>query len=173
MGLEYYFKIEDATLSYLLRQASNNTEKQLMVLSGFSWQDCPDNGRSTRSYIVFYQCGPINHCTYVPVIVDQSSAESYYNAECTSGMALAHLTMLNNDFLNKDTYVVPEKGPLIILYSKSYMCMAKNYKDTKHTRHISIRMHFLINGEECNLHKTVWYEGGLQLVEKPWRYWWY
>ena len=42
--------------------------------------------------------------------------------------------------------------------------MAKNYKDTKHTRHISRRMHFVRNGEECNLHKTAWCEVGLQLA---------
>ena len=42
--------------------------------------------------------------------------------------------------------------------------MAKNGKDTKHTRNISIIIHFVINVEECNLHKTVWCEGGLQLA---------
>ena len=43
--------------------------------------------------------------------------------------------------------------------------MAKNGKDTKHTRYINRRMHFVRNGEECNMHKTVWYEGGLQLSD--------
>ena len=43
--------------------------------------------------------------------------------------------------------------------------MASNGKDTKHTRHIYRRMHLLINGEEYNLNKTVWYEGGLQLAD--------
>ena len=42
--------------------------------------------------------------------------------------------------------------------------MANNYKDTKHTRHISRRMHFVRNGEECNLHNTAWCEVGLQLA---------
>ena len=41
--------------------------------------------------------------------------------------------------------------------------MADDGKDTKHTRNISIRMHFVINGEKCNMHETVWCEGGLQL----------
>ena len=43
--------------------------------------------------------------------------------------------------------------------------MAKNSKETKHTRHIYIRMYFVRNGEELNLHKTVWYEGGLKLSD--------
>ena len=41
--------------------------------------------------------------------------------------------------------------------------MDNNVKDTKHTRYISKRMHFVINGEECNLHNTVGCEVGLQL----------
>ena len=44
--------------------------------------------------------------------------------------------MLINEFLNKDPEIVPEEAPLIILDSKSAMCMAKNGNYTKHTRHI-------------------------------------
>ena len=49
-------------------------------------------------------------------------------------MALAHFSMLINEFLNKDPDIVPEEAPLIILDSKYSMCMDKNGKDTKHTR---------------------------------------
>ena len=45
------------------------------------------------------------------------------------------------------------------------MCMAKNGKDTKHTRHIAKRSHFVRNGENCNMHKNDWCEGGLQLAD--------
>ena len=63
-------------MSDLLRQADINIEKQLMLLSDSSWQDCPDTGRSTGAYIVFYQNGKIDHCTHVPGPVAQSSADS-------------------------------------------------------------------------------------------------
>ena len=53
---------------------------------------------------------------------------------------------------------------MIVLDSKSDMCMAKNVKDTKHTRHIARRMYFLRNGEKFKMHKIVWCEGGLQLA---------
>ena len=43
--------------------------------------------------------------------------------------------------------------------------MAKNGKDTKHTRQITRRMHFIRNGEKCKMHKIDWCEGGLQLSE--------
>ena len=44
------------------------------------------------------------------------------------------------------------------------MCMAKNSKDTKHTRHIARRMHFVSNGEKLKMQKIDWCEGGLQLA---------
>ena len=54
---------------------------------------------------------------------------------------------------------------MIVLDSKLAMCMAKNYKDTKHTRHIARRMHFVRNGEKCKMHKIDWCEGGLKLAD--------
>ena len=41
------------------------------------------------------------------------------------------------------------------------MCMAKNGKDTKNTRHIERRMNFVRNGEKCKMQKMDWCEGGL------------
>ena len=106
----------------------------------------PDTGRITEACIIFYLGGLIDHGTHVPGPVAQSIAESEYNAACTAGMALAHFRMLIHELLNKDPDMVPEEGPVIVLDSKSTMCMAKNGKDTKHTRHISRRMHYVRNG---------------------------
>ena len=77
---------------------------------------------------------------------DQLGAESEYNSACTTGMALANSRMLIHEFLNKDTDIVPEETPLIVLDSKSAMCMAKNGNYTKHTRHIAGRIHLVRNG---------------------------
>ena len=46
-------------------------------------------------------------------------------------MALAHFRMLINEYSKKDSYVVTEEAPLIILDSKSAVCMDKNGKDSK------------------------------------------
>ena len=61
--------------------------------------------------------------------------------------------------------MVPEEAPLIILDSKSSMCMANNGKYNKHTRHIARIMHCVMNREKCKMQKIDWYEGGLQLEE--------
>ena len=80
-------------------------------------------------------------------------------------MALAYFRMLIHELLNKDPDIVPEEAPLIVLDSKYSMCMAKNVRDTKHTRHIARIMHFIRNGEKCEMHKIHWCEGGLQLED--------
>ena len=67
--------------------------------------------------------------------------------------------------MNKDTEIVPEEAPLIVLDSESDMCMSKNVKYTKHTRHIARRMNLIRNGEKCKMHKIDWCEGGLKLAE--------
>ena len=135
LGLKYYANITDVSVSDLLIQASIKTENHLMGFSYYSWQDCPDTGRSTGSYSIFYQGGPFDHVTHVPVSVAQSSTESEYNAACTAGMALAHFRMLIHELLNKDTYIVTEEAYLIVFDIKSSICVANIGKDTKHKAH--------------------------------------
>ena len=73
--------------------------------------------------------------------------------------------MFIHELLNKDPYIVLEEVPLIVLDNKSAMCMAKNVKDTKHTRHIARRINLLRNGEKCKIQKIDWCEGGLQFTQ--------
>ena len=80
-------------------------------------------------------------------------------------MYLAHFRMLIHELLNNYPYIVPEEVSLIILDIKSDVCMANNGKDTKHTRHIYRRVHFVRNCEKWKLHKIDWCEGGLKLSD--------
>ena len=157
--------MNDTPVSDLLRQDSIKTENHLMVFSDSSWQDFPDTDRSTGSYTIFYQGGPIYHGTHVPGPVSQPSAEIEYNSSCTAGMALVNFRVLINEFLNKDPDIVPEEVPLIVLESKSSVCMSNNGKDTKHTIHNARRMHFVTNGRHFKMHKIDWCEGVLQLED--------
>ena len=50
-------------------------------------------------------------------------------------MALAYFRMLVHELLNEDPDMVPKETPFIVLDRKYAMCMAKNGKDPKHTRH--------------------------------------
>ena len=73
--------------------------------------------------------------------------------------------MLIHELLNKDPDIVPEEAPLIVLDSKSAMCMAKNGTYTKHTRNIAKIIHLVRNGEKCKMHNIDWCEGDLQLAD--------
>ena len=78
---------------------------------------------------------------------------------------LAHFRILIHEFLNKDPDIVPEESPLIILDSKSSMCMDNNGKDTTQTIHISRILNFVRNGEKYKMHNIDWCEGGLQFSD--------
>ena len=80
-------------------------------------------------------------------------------------MDLSHFRMLIHELLNTDLDIVSEEALLIVLDSKSAMCMAQNRKDTKHTRHIARRMHLVRNGDKCKMQKIDWCEGGVQLAD--------
>ena len=80
-------------------------------------------------------------------------------------MALEYFRMLIHELLNKDPDIVQEEAPLIVLDSKSAMCMDNNGKDTKHTRRIASIIQLVRNGEKCKMHKIDWFEGGLQFAD--------
>ena len=63
--------MNDELVSDLLRRASIKNDNKLMDLYDSIWQDFPDTGRSTDAYIIFYQGGPIDHGTHVPVPIAQ------------------------------------------------------------------------------------------------------
>ena len=63
-------------------------------------------------------------------------------------MDLAHFRRIDNEIMKKDTYVVIEQAPFIILDIKSAVCMTKSGKNTKHTIHIARIMHDVRNGKE-------------------------
>ena len=98
-GLIYYDKKEDAPLYDLLIQASIQSKNQVVVFSDLIWQDWSDTGRSTVLYIVFFQGGPIDHCTHASGLVANSSSESEYNSACTAGMTLSNFIILNNELI--------------------------------------------------------------------------
>ena len=80
-------------------------------------------------------------------------------------MALAHFRMLIHELFNKDPYIVPEEAPPIIVDSKSAVCMDKNGKDSKHTRHIARRVNCVRIGENFKMHNIEWCEGDLRLAD--------
>ena len=113
LALNNYDDMNDTPVSDLLRQASINTENQLMAFYESSRKDCPGTIRSTGTNIILYQGVPIDHSTNIPRPVDQSSAESDYNATCTTGITLAYFRMLIHELLDKYPDIVTEESLLM------------------------------------------------------------
>ena len=106
-----------APLSDMFRNASIQTENQLMAFSGSSWKYFPDTGRSTGAYIIFYQGGQL-------IMTHICQEQSEYNPSHTAVMALSHFRMLIRELLNKDLDIGPEEDNLTILNSKStFLCL--------------------------------------------------
>ena len=69
LGLKYYADLNDAPVTDILRQANINTKNHLMDFYDYIWKDFPDTVISAGAYIIFYQGGPIDYGTHVPVPV--------------------------------------------------------------------------------------------------------
>ena len=80
-------------------------------------------------------------------------------------MHLVHFRMLIHEFLNKDPDIVPEEAPQLALYSIFAMFIPNNGNDTKHTRDMARRIHFVRNGKKCKMHNIDCCEGGLKLAD--------
>ena len=108
--------------------------------------------------------GIIDHSTHVPGIVALSSAEAEYNAACTACMSTDHHRML----LNELDRVNPDDNPspiAILLDSKSAIAIGKSFKDTKHTRHIARRFHYVREGEQQGRFKIQYIDNSLQFSD--------
>ena len=64
--------------------------------------------------------------------------------------------MLLHELWNKYPGIVPAEAHLVILDSKSSVCMYNNGNDTKQTRHIAIRINLVSSGEKFKIHNSDW-----------------
>ena len=106
-----------------------------------SWQDCPDTGKSTGSYLVFSNGSLVDTGSFVPTPISMSSAEAEYNA-CAFGItASTHQVQVYNCLHDKD----PDKLLTVPLFtdSESAIAMMANEKLNKRNRHIARRVHYV------------------------------
>ena len=118
------------------------TDQLIVVMSDSSWNDDVDTGRSTGCFLIFYCGGVVDHSSNIPGPVALSSAEAEFNQACIATMALMHISMaVNNlELVDEDTQ---RKGIPLILDSSSAIAIGSSFCDTKHTRHIMRRYHFV------------------------------
>jgi hypothetical protein len=163
-GLTYYHDVTDAPLSKLLYEHNfDPLESPLFVFADSSWQDCPDTGRSTGGYHIFMQGNIIDSAMTFPIPVALSSAEAEYNNTCCACVAANAVAMLYND-LHGNHPDMPLNIP-ILLDNKAAISMGESFRDTKHTRHILRRYHYvrwMLQEGRCRLD---WVPSHIQLAD--------
>jgi hypothetical protein len=153
-GVRFYSEIGESPI-YQMLLGQNIQEKHLFFgFTDSSWNDDVDTGRSTGCFIITYMGGIVDHSSNMPDPVALSSAEAEYNEGCVAFMAASHLRMLLCEMEN-----ISEENmaaTTINFDSKSAIAMGANYKDTKHTRHIMRRYHYVRENIAAKRFTTQW-----------------
>ena len=162
-GIKYYHRIEDAPIYRTLQATGYNKYLELFTFIDSSWQDCPDTSKSTGAYIVYYRGGVIDCASVVPEPVAMSSAKAEYNTAAIGTMATTPCRQMVLEMRNQDPDL-PFTTP-VFCDSTSAMAMGVSYRDTRRTRHILRRYHYVryqIDGGWCEL---FWVPTDLQLAD--------
>jgi len=155
LGVRYYSDISFAPVTKLLKEHSHELTDLFYAFSDSSWNDDVDNGRSTGCFLIYYMGGIVDHSSNLPDPVALSSAEAEYNQCCLACMATSHLRMFLDE-LESLPSESPSPATAIFLDSSSAIAMGNSFRDTKHTRHILRRYHFVRVGVEANRYKLLW-----------------
>jgi hypothetical protein len=163
LGLRYYSSVQDAPITQMLIGQNINDNHLLYGFSDSSWNDDQDSGRSTGCFIITYMGGIVDHSSNLPDPVALSSAEAEYNEGCIAMMAASHLRML----LCEMEGIEENNKPATPIYfdSKSAMAMGNSYKDTKHTRHIMRRYHYVRENIAANRFSMQWISTEFQIAD--------
>jgi hypothetical protein len=163
-GVRFFSDYSSSPLYQHLNAHGLPTDQLLVSMSDSSWNDDVDTGRSTGCFLIFYMGGVVDHSSNMPDPVALSSAEAEYNQACIATMALMHISMaINNlELLEEDTQ---RTGIPLILDSSSAIAIGSSFKDTKHTRHIMRRYHFVRSMLEKSFIILLWINTKGQLAD--------
>ena len=144
MGIRFYSPDEQPAIHRLVHSVEPTfdfTMNPVIVFTDSSWQDCPDTSRSTGCYLIYLFGSLVDAASFVPNPIALSSAEAEYNACAFALTAALHVKQVYNK-MNKLHPDAPLTIPMFV-DSSSAIAMMNNDKDTKRTRHIQRRIHFV------------------------------
>jgi hypothetical protein len=143
LGIRFYSDLFRAPLIKMLENQKIQQHHAFFGFSDSSWNDDADTGRSKGCFILTYMGGIVDHSSKMPDPIALSSAEAEYNEGCVAFMAASHLRMLLCELEGIEEM---DMAPTTMLFdSKSAIAMGGSYRDTKHTRHIRCRYHYVRN----------------------------
>ena len=162
-GLKFYSDYSTSPLFNILTNNNLPTTSFFITLCDSSWNDDVDHGRSTGCFLIFYMGGIIDHSSNLPDPIALSSAEAEYNQACLAIMATTHVHMILQDLeqqLDKTSLPLP-----ILLDSKSAIAIGTSFRDTKHTRHILRRYHYVRDAFTTQRFTPHWISQKFQLAD--------
>jgi hypothetical protein len=162
-GITYYSNLSKAPVTMLLASIGAPTNFPIVMFTDSSWQDCPDTSRSTGCYLVFSQGGLVDGASFVPDPVALSSAEAEYQIAAFGVSGCEHTRQLFQELhgLDPDT---PLTIP-ILTDSQSAMAIASSERDTRRTRHIRRRYHYVRFQISNSAHIILKIEGPLNISD--------
>jgi len=162
-GIRFYSNFNALPISRMLQNVGLNQSHPFFAFSDSSWDDDVDHGRSTGCYIITYMGGVVDHSSNLPNPVALSSAEAEYNEGCLTMMAISHLRMLLAEL---EDSTEDSLAPTNIYFdSRSAIAMGINFRDTKHTRHILKRYHYVREGVKSKRFNILWLQTLFQLAD--------
>jgi hypothetical protein len=162
-GVRFYSNIVESPIYRMLLKQKIDEKHLLFGFTDSSWNDDQDSGRSTGCFIITYMGGIVDHGSNIPDPVALFSAEAEYNEGFITFMAASHLWMLLCEFNGTQDECTPPTS--IYFDSKSAIAMGANYQDTKHTRHIMRRYHYVRENIAANRFTSNWFETEFQIAD--------
>ena len=156
LGVTFYSDMKRSAIYKIFERTESLQailKEYFYTLSDSSWNDDVDHGRSTGSYQSYYMGGVVDHSSNLPDPIALSSAEAEYNEACLACMATNHLAMILDEFEGRTE---PRRAIPILLDSKSAIAMGNSFRDTKHTRHIMRRFHYVREGVDSGRFVLCW-----------------
>ena len=171
-AIHFYSEHNSSPIGKILHQANINlNDKTTVTFIDSSWQDYVDTGRSMGGYIIFKSGGAVNHSCHLPIPVALSSDKAEYLAASVACTATQHIRIMNydlyqlsdKDYTPENTENYPASG--VILDSEAAIAIASLDNDTKRTRHILQRNHFVQQGSALGQHQLGWISTENQMAD--------
>ena len=163
LGIKFYGNFMESPMLQALQSQHISQSHPFFGFSDSSWNDDADTGRSTGCFIITYMGGVVDHSSNMPDPVALFSAEAEYNEGCVAFRAASHLRML---LCELEGINEPDLPPTAIYFdSKSAIAMGSSYRDTKHTRHIEMRYHYVRENIASNRFSMGWITSEFQAAD--------
>jgi hypothetical protein len=142
-GIKYYVNPLESPIATTLAEAGAGkaNDYPIIAVSDSSFDDCPDTHRSTGGFMIHWQGGVVEGVSIMPPVMSVSVGEAEYCTGALAAMAISFHRKVYNEFLGRDA-----DHPLTVamgMDSKAAIDIALSPRETKRTKHIQRRYHYL------------------------------